>query len=53
MYMYWDACSRSIVAPPHSRSRFGSFQTSIAWIVPFAEPSRYRFAITETKSASS
>ena len=51
MYMYWAAWSRSIGAPPHSRERFGSFQTWIASIVPFGEPAWYRFAITETKSA--
>ena len=37
------ACASSIGAPPHSRVRFGSFQTWIAWIVP-----RPRWELGET-----
>ena len=51
--MYCDGLRREMIGstPPHSRDRFGSFQTWIAWIVPFGEPFAYRLAITETKSA--
>ena len=40
--MYSTAERREMIGstpvPPHSRERFGSFQTWIAWMVPFGEP---------------